>query len=161
MHQLRKAGQDIDTIPSEGVTYHLKVASWETAGAYEVWEMVFEKDLEINYHEHHASFETFYVTKGSVEITLASNTFVAKAGDLVHVPPYMPHSMVFLEEGTTFMAYFYKFNFYNVMQERMMLKEHNPEILEDEAFKKEFGNRHDSHGMKSPIEVVAESKKSD
>ena len=26
MYQLRAAGQDIDTIPSEGVTYHLKVS---------------------------------------------------------------------------------------------------------------------------------------
>ena len=68
-------------------------------------------------------------------MTLANNTFVAEVGDLVHVPPYMPHSMVFLEEGTTFMAYFYKFKFYNVMQERMMLKEHNPEALADEALK--------------------------
>jgi quercetin dioxygenase-like cupin family protein len=154
MHQLRKAGQDIDTIQSEGVTYHLKVASWETAGAYEVWEMVFDKGLEVHYHEHHASFETFYVTKGSVEVTLANKTFIAKSGDLVHVPPYMPHSMVFQEEGTTFMAYFYNFKFYNVMQERMMLKEHNPEILEDEAFSKEFGDRHDSHKINPPMEVV-------
>ncbi len=158
MHQHRKAGQDIDTIQSEGVTYHLKVASWETAGAYEVWEMVFDKGVEVNYHEHHASFESFYLTKGSIEVTLANKTFTAKAGDLVHVPPGMPHSMVFLEEDTTFMAYFFNFKFYNVMQERMMLKEHNPEAFEDEAFMKEFENRHDSHKVKSPQEVVKETE---
>ena len=39
------------------------------------------------------------------------------------------------------------------MQERTMPKEQNPETFEDEAFSKEFGNRYDSHRIKSPIEV--------
>ena len=146
MHQHRKAGEELAKIQGEGMLYNLKVASWETAGIYEVWEMIMDKDAEVPPHEHHKSYETFFVTEGSVEVTLAGNTFVAKAGDIIQVPPYMPHSMLLLEE-TTFISIFYNYKFYNAMQERNMLKEHNPEILADEEFIKEFGYRHDSHRL--------------
>jgi quercetin dioxygenase-like cupin family protein len=157
MHQLREAGKVLATIESEGVTYHLKVASWETGGVYEVWEMVLDKGLEIAYHEHHAACETFFLTRGSAEVTLAGNKVVAKAGDVIHVPPYMPHAMVILEE-TTWMAYFNGYRFYDVMQERIMLKEHNPAVLEDEEFSQIFGERHDSHRVKAPAEVLQETE---
>ena len=45
------------------------------------------------------------------------------------------------------------------MQERNVLKAHNPEILEDEEFMKEFGKRHDSHPLKLPEEVLEETQK--
>jgi hypothetical protein len=70
----------------------------------------------------------------------------------------MPHSMVFLEE-TTLIAFFHNYKFYNVMQERNVLKAHNPEILEDEDFKREFGKRHDSHPLNSPEDVLEETRK--
>lgn len=39
-----------------------------------------------------------------------------------------------------------------------MLKEHNPEVLEDETFITEFGNRTDSHRVKFPKEVLEETQ---
>ena len=119
--------------------------------------MVWDKGVNVPYHEHHNSRETFFITKGSVEFTLAGKRFVAKAGDVVHIPPYMPHGMVFLED-TTWMAYFNNYRFYDAMQERNMLKKHNPEVLDDETFITEFGNRTDSHRVKSPEEVLQETQ---
>lgn len=157
MYQHRKAGEELEKIQSEGVVYNLKVASWETNGVYEVWEMIWDKGVDIPCHEHHNSRETFFITKGSVEFTLAGKKFVAKAGDMIHVPPYMPHSMAILED-TTWIAYFNNYKFYNAMQERNILKEHNPSALEDETFITEFGNRTDSHRVKSPETVLQETQ---
>jgi quercetin dioxygenase-like cupin family protein len=157
MYQHRKAGQELERIPSEGVVYNLKVASWESGGVYEVWEMILDKGVDVPYHEHHNSHETFFITKGTVEITLAGNKLVANAGDIVHVPPYMPHGMVFLED-TTFIAFFNNYRFYDAIQERNILKEHNPDVLDDDAFITDFGNRTDSHRVKSPEEVFGETQ---
>jgi len=95
MHRHRKAGGELEKIQSEGVVYSLKAASWETGGVYEVWEMVWDKGFEVPYHEHHNSRETFFITKEAVEYPLVGKKFVAKAGDMVHVPPYLPHCMTF------------------------------------------------------------------
>lgn len=158
MRHIRQKDEALEVIKSDGVTYNLKVAAWETAGKYEVWEMVWDKGTDVGYHEHHKSYETFFITKGSIEVMLARKKFIAKAGDIVQVPPYLPHAMVFLED-TTMIAYFYNYKFYNAMQERLLLKEQNPDILNDADFDKEFGIRHDSHSVKTPTEVLQETQK--
>ena len=160
MHQHRKAGQELERIHAEGVVYNLKVASWETGGVYEVWEMVWDKGVVVPCHEHHNSRETFFITKGSVEFTLAGNKTVVKAGDVVHVPPYMPHSMNFLED-TTWMAYFNNYRFYDAIKELNLLKEQDPAIVEDEAFRKAFGSRTDSHPVMTAEERVEQTLSGD
>ena len=155
MHQHRRAGQELERIECEGVTYNLKIASWETGGVYEVWEMVWDKGAVVPCHEHHNSRETFFITQGKVEFTLAGRKATATAGDVIHVPPYMPHSMVFLED-TTWMAYFNNYRFYDAIKELNLIREQNPAIVEDEAFRREFGSRTDSHPVKTPGEAAEE-----
>jgi quercetin dioxygenase-like cupin family protein len=157
MFQHRKTGQELEKIHSDGAVYNLKVASWETGGVYEVWEMIFEKGKKVPYHEHHNSRETFFITEGSIEFTLAGNKFMASAGDVIHVPPYMPHSMVFLK-NTTWMAYFNNYKFYDAIKESNMLKAHNPDALEKDKYITDFGNRTDSHALKSPEEVLKDTQ---
>jgi quercetin dioxygenase-like cupin family protein len=57
----------------------------------------FDKGNQVASH-HHANDQITTVESGAVRMTVADETFVLKAGEMVHVPPNVPHGNVALED---------------------------------------------------------------
>ena len=55
---------------------------------------------EMRYHEHERGAETFLVDGGSVQLEVCGQKCILTKGDIVHLPPYLPHKFIWLEEGT-------------------------------------------------------------
>ena len=66
----------------------------------EVNEANYYPGNSVPYHEHLAGYETFLVDNGSMEVMSRSRKSVAHKGDIVHLAPYVPHSMRALEDNT-------------------------------------------------------------
>lgn len=139
-------------LDAEGGSIRMKVAPWETGGVNEIWEMGWEKGIVVNYHEHYKGWETFYITKGSVEAIVAGKKMILNVGDLLHIPPYMPHGFKFLEEGTTWIAFFQGYHFFKDQQEFQAIKKNDPEKANDTDFVIEFRKKYDSHRLPPPKE---------
>ncbi len=56
----------------------------------------FDKGNQVAMH-HHANDQITTVESGSVRMTCGNEEFVLKAGDMVHVPPNVPHGNIALE----------------------------------------------------------------
>ena len=100
-HFLRRKGEGLATYQFGKRTSKLKVPIWETDGKGEIWEVFWEKGAGADMHYHNLSYESFYVTNGSVEVFDGEETFTARVGDCVHLRPYVTHSLKALEDHTT------------------------------------------------------------
>lgn len=47
---------------------------------------------------HHLSEQISYILKGYVMVYVAGKEFHVKAGDVIHIPPHLPHRFVALED---------------------------------------------------------------
>ncbi len=57
----------------------------------------FDKGTQVAMH-HHANDQITTVESGSVRMTCGDEEFVLKAGDMIHVPPNVPHGNIALED---------------------------------------------------------------
>lgn len=97
-------------------------------------DTVYHKGTEVPYHWHQRGVETFEVAKGSVDCVVADKHFIAKAGDLIHLPPYTGHGFVFLEEGTIWRELFQEIDMSGGILEKNMVNDYYEGYKEDAAF---------------------------
>lgn len=97
-------------------------------------DTVYHAGTEVPYHWHHRGFETFEIAKGSVDCVVNGKRFIAKAGDLIHLPPYTSHGFVFLEEGTIWRELFSEIDMSKGIFEKNMVNKYYKELLENEDF---------------------------
>lgn len=55
---------------------------------------------EMCYHEHEIGAETFLVDGGSVLVEICGKKAVATKGDIIHLPPFVPHKFTWIDAGT-------------------------------------------------------------
>jgi len=58
---------------------------------------VFKKGAIIPLH-HHVNEQITWITKGSVQVNSQGKTFIVKAGDVITIPPNVPHEFIALED---------------------------------------------------------------
>lgn len=97
-------------------------------------DTIYHKDSNVPYHWHHRGFETFEIAKGSVDCVVNGKHFIAKAGDLIHLPPYTSHGFVFLEEGTIWRELFQEIDMSGGIFEKNMVNNYYKGCLQDEEF---------------------------
>ncbi len=97
-------------------------------------DTIYHKGTEVPYHWHHRGFETFEIAKGSVDCVVNGQHFIAKEGDLIHLPPYTSHGFVFLEEGTIWRELFQEIDMSGGIMEKNMVSAYYEPYKEDEAF---------------------------
>lgn len=81
------------TFKEEFVKPEIVVSSVDSEGDFSLIDEVWGPQFKVPAHYHKAHAETFYVISGQVEWTVAGETHVMKAGDLVHIPAYTVHSV--------------------------------------------------------------------
>ena len=130
------------------------VAPWEMGGTNEIWEMVWNKETPVGYHLHHDATETFFLTRGAAMFTVGGQKFLVQPGDMVHIPPYLPHGMEFLEQDTTWLTFFKGVGFFVIQMDDVALRAHLPDKLTDAAFIDDFGDHHDSYmALEPPVPI--------
>ena len=78
---------------------YVKVTADDTDGSYEVCEERCPAGFASRPHMPTVSHETFYVLEGSATFLLGKEEHKGKTGDLIHIPPGVPHQMIAGEEG--------------------------------------------------------------
>ena len=70
----------------------VKLSSEDTRGAFTLIEQNNPPGTEIPKHYHENESEIFKVEEGEVSFTVADKTMILRDGDLVYLPPLVPHS---------------------------------------------------------------------
>ncbi|MDR0491753.1 MAG: AraC family ligand binding domain-containing protein [Oscillospiraceae bacterium] len=91
----------------------------------------------VPYHEHSSGYETFLVDAGSVEIISRSRKAVAKKGDIVHIPPFAPHSIHILEDGTIWRAFHQGLGLFQSIIEERRVRDLHPDIYNAPTFRQD------------------------
>ena len=107
------------------------------AGLNEVQEAVYFTGNRVASHEHVNSTirETFLIEQGAVEILQLSKKAKVQRGDMLHIMPYMPHSIHCVEDDTIFRAFHQglwlsQFTFMN-----RAFRDRHPDVHESQEFR--------------------------
>ena len=76
-----------------GIGYSLLVTAEDTGGAYELMKFSVPNGLGPPPHIHHREDEHFFVLEGEFEVTIGSQTHMAKSGTFLHLPKHVPHGL--------------------------------------------------------------------
>lgn len=79
---------------SEGITRQYIYGSQE-----QIVKWVFQKNAVVPLH-HHVNEQITWITQGSVKVYSQGKVFILKAGDVIVIPPNVPHKFVSLEDNT-------------------------------------------------------------
>ena len=74
-------------------------------GLNEVCEAIYFAGNRVYSHEHPDGYETFLVDNGTMEFIQLSKKAPARKGDIVHIQPFMPHSIHCLEDNSIWRAF--------------------------------------------------------
>lgn len=86
-----------------------------------------------SYHEHTFGWETFFVVDGSMDFTVHGKTCTVTNGDILFVPPYCSHQMVFLEP-TRWRATFHDINMCGILNNWNNAQKYYPHKMSDPFF---------------------------
>lgn len=92
-HSVIARGVDAETLGAATGKVKLLVDSSATGGALSTVRVTLEKGADgARPHRHDRSAEMFYVLDGSLRVLSGSDILSAEAGDVIVVPPRMPHA---------------------------------------------------------------------
>jgi quercetin dioxygenase-like cupin family protein len=107
-------------------------------GLNEVCDATYFTGNRVPSHEHRDGFETFLVDGGSLEILQLSKKGIAKKGDLVHIQPFMPHSIHALEDNTIWRAFHQGLWLFHYIEGDRAFRDRHWDISLSEEFKREI-----------------------
>lgn len=149
-HYLRRKDEQLLSYKDGKLIYNLKVPQWETDGNGEIWEIVWEKDAQVEMHMHYLTYDSLYVMSGSIEVNEGDQVYVVEKGDYIHIRPNTPHSLKSLSSDTKTLNLTLNVDpqSQSVLQKKMKLealKKTNPELLEDDEYIKDLQLKNDFH----------------
>lgn len=74
------------------------ISSAETNGAFSLVKTLLRKGFAPPLHVHEREEESSYIIDGEIMYEVGEQTFIAKAGDFVHLPRNIPHSFNLVSE---------------------------------------------------------------
>ena len=92
----------------------------------------------IEYHEHDQGTETFFVSQGKFLTDCMGRRFVMKAGDILHIQPWMGHGFVPIEPESRLNILFMGIDQQVITQNWKRLMDNYPGVYEDLRFKARF-----------------------
>jgi quercetin dioxygenase-like cupin family protein len=87
-----RAGEG-DTHNVFGHSLSFKTQTSELGGGALLWELVSPPGTMVPPHVHEVEDEFIYVAEGELEVMIGSQTFTARAGDLLKMPRNVPHGI--------------------------------------------------------------------
>ena len=127
----------------------------------EVCEANYYPGNRVPYHEHATGFETFLVDNGSLEISIRSRKSLLNTGDIVHLPPYTPHSILALEDNTIWRAFHQGLEMTPNMMDERQLRDLYPDLFFAPTFHSVNAARRNSVWFDYKISETRDVPKSD
>lgn len=127
------------TEPRSRCKYFIK--PYGVHGINEACDAIYFPGNRVPYHEHRAGFETFLVDGGAIEILTLSKKAVARKGDIVHLVPYMPHSIHALEDYSIWRAFHQNLWLVELKIDEIDLRDRRRDAIASQEFKKDKGMR--------------------
>ena len=144
MWEVRNKNKYLTKYEFEGVTLKQMTARWENNGVTEMWRAEMQDGFGVQYERVLPNQDLFYVESGSVEFTVAGETFTADQDCLVKIPCFVPRSFVSRGEsvmydigGTT--------HWLDVIEDYLSIRHYQPEKLKDETYMHTVLRRHECY----------------
>ena len=103
----------------------------------EVGEANYFTGNRVPYHEHSTGYETFLIDAGAVEVISLSRKAVARKGDIVHIPPFTPHSIHIVEDGTIWRAFHQGLQLIQSIIDERRVRDLYPEVYNAPTFRQD------------------------
>ena len=84
---MRLKGWAIAGFEIDGMKLNLKGGRWETDGVKEIWELLPEKGLQIEWNYPYAGNDVYLVMEGAVHVKADGHDFTARKRDVINIPP--------------------------------------------------------------------------
>ena len=92
-HSVVVRSANAEVVSGSAAKIKLLVDSNTTGGALSTVRVTLEKGAEgAKPHRHHHSAEMFYILDGVVQILSGTDVLQAEPGDVIVVPPHLPHA---------------------------------------------------------------------
>jgi len=138
---------DIDEIP-DGTEPRSRckyyIVPYGPNGINEACEANYYVGNRVPYHEHGSGFETFLVDGGAIEVMTLSKKAVARKGDIVHIMPFMQHSIHTLEDNSIWRAFHQGLWLIDMAINERALRDRHWDTALSPELKKDSDMRHDS-----------------
>lgn len=115
--------------------FTLPIGVWEKN---ELSDTVYQAGAQIAYHQHIKGYETFYIAKGSAEVTIRGKRCVLCVGDILHLAPTTPHGFTFLENGTVLREIFQEINMSAKTKNKNWIKDKYDGLYFDPVFREQY-----------------------
>ena len=110
-------------------------------GLNEVCDAIYFVGNRVPSHEHRDGYETFLVDGGAIEFLQLSKKAVARKGDIVHIMPFMPHSIHCLEDNSIWRAFHQGLWLYEHIKEDRGFRDRHWDTIFSPEFKAENAER--------------------
>lgn len=116
-------------------------------------DTIYKAGDHVNYHIHEKGCETFYIAKGSVEVTVRGKRCVISQGDILHLPPNTAHGFTYLEEGTVWRELFHDIDMAGGTINKNWIKDNYPGMYEEPKFRSWYLKRVRNFPREEPVHV--------
>lgn len=123
-------------------------------------DTIYKKGDHVNYHIHKKGCETFYIAKGSVEVTVRGRRCVITEGDILHLPPNTAHGFTYLEDGTVWRELFHDIDMAGSTINKNRIKDNYPGMYEETEFRAWYLDKVGNFPREEPVHVK-DTKKED
>ena len=106
-------------------------------GLNEACDAVYFTGNRVRSHEHKNGYETFLVDNGTIEFLQLSKKAPARKGDIVHIQPFMPHSIHCLEDNSIWRAFHQGLWLFESMKEERALRDRHWDVFTGPEYKAE------------------------
>lgn len=126
-----------------GITANLLFGRWDFAGEREIWELVLQEGLQLCWEAPIHTANLFVVRAGRVWVEASSEKgFAASPGDLLYIPPFTPHTITALEDGSTLRDYGCRAKMMRFVEDMEILQARRPQALLDPQAVEAVRRRH-------------------
>ena len=81
-----------------GISCELKVGRWNLKRVKEIWLFTIEKGYQLQYRKPNPNERLYCVKSGKFKVNAGGEAQNAVAGDIIHIPPYMPFDLTAVGE---------------------------------------------------------------
>ena len=108
------------------------------SGLNEVCDAIYFTGNRVSSHEHHTGYETFLIDGGAIELLQLSKKAKGRKGDIVHIMPYIPHSIHSLEDHSIWRAFHQGLWLYENIKEDRGFRDRHWDLALSKDFKAEY-----------------------
>lgn len=103
------------------------------------------------YHEHSNGWETFFIHRGQLDLSVRGKVATAGPGDIIFIPPYTPHKMTMLARPVVWNGLFHDIGLIDVMNDWAMIVKNKLGVLDTPETQANYLGNKDNILRENPV----------